>query len=135
MIILQQQKQPGNRHKRGAKMNNVEYTKKELAVLGITPETENGMYDHIIGMVEKFNKENHSGFSGNYALNVLNKVLRYEPVTPLTGAEEEWKETFAGSGIFQNMRCFHVFRENGKAYDTAGRVFVKPNGLAYGSSE
>ena len=90
------------------------------------------MGEHIFDMTAMFSLAGHSGFSGGYALKVLPKVLDFEPLSPLTGADDEWGEPYSGEGTQQNRRCSHVFRDaNGRAYDIDGRVFVEPSGSAY----
>ena len=82
------------------------------------------MRKHILYMVKEFGKEDHSGYSASYAINLLNKLLRFEPLSPLSGDDSEWNEV--GHGVFQNKRCFHVFKDaDGKAYDSNGRGYIK----------
>lgn len=80
-------------------------------------------------LIEKFAEEGHSGMSANIAINVFERVARFEPLTPLTGADDEWVESMPGT--FQNVRCPHVFKENGEAYDIDGRIFREPDGSCY----
>jgi hypothetical protein len=127
--------------------NLVDYAKSELQRMGYGPDLpaddpNRWMYDHLVKMVEAFSEEGHSGFSANYAVNLLAKLLRYEPLTPLTGDDDEWTDVSAEMGeidgqmAYQNKRCFHVFKdENGKAYDIEGRIFVDPNGTPYTNAE
>jgi hypothetical protein len=76
----------------------------------------------ILGVVKTFAAEGHSGFSAGIALAALEKLLRFQPLTPLTGADDEWNEV--GDGMWQNKRCGHVFRDaDGSAYDLDGIVF------------
>lgn len=87
------------------------------------------MAKHIVKMVREFSLEGHSGFSASYATNVLEKVLRYDVLSPLTGEDSEWVEV--GDGVFQNKRCSRVFKENGQAYDIDGKIFREPSGVCY----
>ena len=66
----------------------------ELDVIGLTEDDEmNGeMRKHILHMIEEFSKEGHSGFSASYAVSILSKLLKYEPLSPLTGYDSEWME-------------------------------------------
>lgn len=113
-------------------MSLVEHAKRELALL---PGDDDGdemqaeMNAHIIRMVELFADEGHSGFSAAYAISVLQKLLSFEPLTPLTGNDDEWVEV--GTGVFQNSRCSRVFKEDGEAYDIDGRVFREPSGACF----
>lgn len=85
------------------------------------------MNDGLRELVLVFSSQGHSGFSGAYALAALEKLLRFEPLGPLTGADSEWVEV--GEGTWQNRRCGRVFKgEDGRAYDIEGRVFREPDG-------
>jgi hypothetical protein len=72
-------------------------------------------------MVEEFSKEGHSGFSASYAISILEKILRFEPLTPLTGEDSEWVEVM--KGVYQNNRCSRVFKKDGVAQDNEAVVF------------
>lgn len=86
----------------------------------------------VIDLTAVFASQGHSGFSAGYATNLLEKVLRFEPLGPLTGAEDEWGEPYSNDGAQQNKRCGRVFRDaDGRAYDIEGRVFVEASGAAY----
>lgn len=80
----------------------------------------------VLEILDVFEKQGHSGFSAGYIINILEKVMRFEPVTPLTGDDDEWRDVGAlGGGIrYQNKRCGHVFKdEDGQAYDSEGKIF------------
>lgn len=107
-----------------------DYAKRELDLIGMTDggnDYDTAMRDHILHMVEEFSKEGHSGFSASYAISCLEKLLRFEPLSPLTGADDEWIETSFGPEMsWQNKRCGRVFKgEDGRAYDIEGKVFWK----------
>jgi hypothetical protein len=105
-------------------MSIINYAKNELNVIGMlnsTDEMNVSMANHILHMVEEFSKEGHSGFSASYAISILEKLLRYQPLCPLTGDDSEWVEVM--NGVYQNTRCFRVFKENGQAYDSEGTIF------------
>lgn len=110
--------------------NLTDHARRELEVAGYFDAS--GPYDGMIGpaimtMIEAFAKEGHSGLSASIVISVFERVARFEPLTPLTGADDEWNE-IAGS-MFQNRRCSHVFKENGRAYDSTGRIFRYPDGV------
>ena len=78
----------------------------------------------IMEILEVFAKQGHSGSSASYAISILEKVLRFEPVTPLTGNDDEWNEIGDQNGtLYQNNRCSHVFKDDNGAYDIDGKVF------------
>lgn len=96
------------------------------------------MRAHLIRMGQLFATEEHSGFSAAYAVSALEKLLRFEPLGPLTGEPEEWQEVYQeddGTSVYQNTRCSHVFMSRGKAYDIDARIFREPSGACYTSSK
>jgi len=107
----------------------VQYAESELDRIGMTDDNDmNGMMrNHLLHMVKEFSDEGHSGFSASYALQCLQKLLRFKPLSPLTGEDDEWTDVTAISGVphFQNKRCGSVFKDgkDGQAYDIDGKVF------------
>jgi hypothetical protein len=114
------------------------HAKRELDAIGMKeedPDTMNGaMRKHILHMVGEFAKEGHSGFSAEYARDILNKLFGYEPLCPLTGEDSEWNDVrqYGSNPVWQNNRCSRVFKDSdGIAYDIDGKIFVEPNGCSY----
>lgn len=92
------------------------------------------MRKHILKMVEVFSEEHHTNLSAQYVIGILEKLLKFEPVCPLTGDDSEWNEIGhcgdKSSGIkqYQNRRLGSVFKcvnadNSQEAYDIDGRVF------------
>lgn len=85
-------------------------------------------------------EQGHSGFSIGYLMNMLKKLVRFEPLTPLKGTDNEWFK-LSGEGpndeqnCWQNKRCSRVFKDNTHAWDIDGKVFRYPNGTCYTSGE
>ena len=111
-------------------MSLIEFAKSELAHIGMgedaSDEMDIAMRDHILKMVETFAAEGHSGFSASLALSLLQKLLDYKPLSPLTGEDSEWLKCGYGNSpvFYQNKRCSTVFKdEDGNAYDIRGLVF------------
>lgn len=112
-------------------MAMLDWAKHELDLIGLKEnsgdEMNDAMRSHIIHMVEEFTKEGHSGFSASYAIGILEKILRYEPLSPILGTDDEWcdvSERGDGSIVYQNKRCSHVFKDgDGQPYDINGKVF------------
>jgi len=100
---------------------------------GFNNELQEMICNHVLKLLEVFADEGHSGSSAPYAINMFKKLAAFEPLAPLTGEDWEWIEV--SNGFFQNKRCSHVFKENGKAYDTKGKVFVEPDGCSYTNKE
>jgi hypothetical protein len=85
-------------------------------------------------LVESFSGQGHSGASAFVVIGLLKKLLSFEPLSPLTGEDDEWTEV--ANGIWQNRRCGRIFKErDGVAYDIEGRIFVEPDGGHYVSGE
>lgn len=95
-------------------MNLVEYAKSELSRLEKDgDDLQQLMSRHIIDIIEMFSKQGHSEFSANYAIRILERLLRWKPITPLTGADDEWELKCCdsdGISTYQNTRCFSVFK-------------------------
>ncbi len=122
-------------------MSLYEYAERELDLIGLTDDGNmNGMMrKHILHMVNEFSKEGHTGFSANYALSLLKKLLAFEPLAPLTGEDWEWSDVSdqAEKPLWQNARCSRVFKDENGAYDIEGKVFwnwvVEENGEKFKS--
>lgn len=106
-------------------MSMLDYAERELDLIGLTADSEDEMNrmmrKHILHMVNEFAEEGHSGFSADYALNILKSLLAFKPLAPLTGADDEWNEV--GDGLWQNRRAFDVFKDENGAYWSDGIVF------------
>ena len=110
--------------------NLLSYAEDELNRIGMTEDSPDEMNvmmrKHILHMVKEFSEEGHSGFSGRYALNILIKLLDFKPITPLTGADDEWNNVGYShdEDCWQNKRCSSVFKKaDGTCYDIDGKVF------------
>lgn len=114
--------------------NLLEFAKSELAILrGPSPKpskSQDWIEENVLKIVEAFASGGHSGSSAAYTLAIIKKVLAFEPVTPLTGEDNEWTALGYDDDIaFQNKRCPHVFkRADGTAFDTQAIVFEDPDG-------
>lgn len=118
-------------------MSIINYAKKELDIVGMTEdspdEMNRAMRKHILHMVDEFAKEGHSGSSASYALSILEKVLNWKPLSPLTGEDSEWMDVSSynfdsGYTAFQNIRCPEIFKNvypdgREEAYTINGIVF------------
>lgn len=107
----------------------VEYAKRELDIIGMKDgdDMNGAMRKHLLHMVQEFHDEGHSGFSAQYAIGCLEKLLKYEPLSALTGKDDEWVEIaddqIIGGKLWQNNRCYRVFKDENGAYDSEGIVF------------
>jgi hypothetical protein len=93
----------------------------------------------VLEVLEVFAKQGHSGMSASYAISILEKVMKFEPLSPLTGEDDEWNcindERTGNNEVFQNKRSSNVFKEGGEAYDIDGKVFIDPDGASFTSFE
>lgn len=96
-------------------MNLIQYAESELARI---PKDEDGMQDlvnhDILEIVKMFAEQGHIGLPSNYVISKLERLLRFKPISPLTGAEDEWYEVCSsrnGVHTYRNKRCSSVFKD------------------------
>ena len=121
-------------------MNMVKYAERELDLIGMTkddPYTEEtrkmeateGMNcqirEKILEVIKTFSKQGHSGFSANYCLAILEKLMSYHPLSPLMNKEVEWVET-EEMGICQHRRAFALFRYGKDDFRIMGKKVSLP---------
>ena len=99
-------------------MSLVEHAKSELRRIGYTGEEPEGdpnrwMWDNVVAVVETFAAGGHSGTSASYAIGIIEKVLRFENVTPLTNDPDEWQDV--SDGLWQSRRRADAFSEDAGA--------------------
>jgi hypothetical protein len=83
----------------------------------------------VMKLIEQFVTAGHSGGSRELALEFFNRLVNFEPLTPLTGEPDEWFHV--EQDIWMNKRCCHVFKDRNGAYDEEGRIFRTPGGATY----
>jgi len=117
--------------------NLVSHAQKELSSSLRDPEDGPNRWiaEGTIQLIRLFSTQGHSGGSAPWARKTFDTLADFQPLEPLTGEDEEWGKPFDEDGTQQNLRCSHVFRKNGEAYDSQGRVFREPNGCSYTSSD
>lgn len=84
-------------------MSLVEHAKRELALLN----NDEAFNDCIIKAITEFAKYGHSGGSAYVAIPILNDLLQFKNLTPLTNNRDEWMEV--GSNMWQSRRCSEAF--------------------------
>lgn len=90
-------------------MSLLEYARVELARLG-DDAMQKQMSQDLLELVGVFAGQDHSGSSAIYAIDALKRLLRCQPLTPLTGEDSEWIKQ--GDDLFQNKRCPSVFKDS-----------------------
>lgn len=110
--------------------NLIEWAKAELEKIGSQDdEMQQMMNKDILQIVEVFSEQGHTGFSASYALNIINRLLDWKPITALTGDDDEWVNTHGDT--YQNKRCSAVFKkgkDNSTAYYIDGKIFSDDGG-------
>lgn len=111
----------------------IEKAKYELNLLLETCEDEEErnmqklINDNALEIVEKFCEMGHSGFSAEYEINMIIRLLRQQNLTPLTLKDDEFREI--SNGVFQNIRDCRIFKQNdrfdGKPYNVETIEIVK----------
>jgi hypothetical protein len=98
--------------------NFVKHARRELELIGEEPET----IEAYLRVLEAFSGMNHSGGSASVAIPVVNDLLRFKPLSPLTDDPEDWlhhTEEVWGEpgGIWQCRRYGEAFsNDGGKTY-------------------
>ena len=105
-----------------------EYFKDEL----YKAEVDSAIVDSLLAMLDASNVGEHSGSSWQFLLETFRRLASFKPLSPLTGAEDEWVEV--AENLEQNKRCATVFRNdknNGYAYDIATFVYTRDYGKTW----
>ena len=93
-------------------------------------EMQAAICNNVLKMIEIFGEEGHSGSTAPYAINLFKKIASFEPLGPLTGADDEWvchsDERTNGVSVYQNKRMSSVFKQSdrfdGKPYWLDGKI-------------
>lgn len=99
--------------------NLVKHAKRELSLLEKTSkepmdDLERELHDSIIEIVKTFSKVEHSGSSATWTIGVINKLLKFQNLTPLTKNRDEWNNVseVMGRPCWQNNRNSAIFSED-----------------------
>lgn len=106
--------------------NLVAHAENELRLAGLLDSEDdyNGMLgDAALGIVKMFAKQGHSGFSAAVTTEIVEKLLRFQPLTQLTYDEDEWTHVAdemvseQQRPLYQNRRKPDVFsHDHGKTW-------------------
>jgi hypothetical protein len=94
-------------------------------------------YDGMLGEAVKelllvFQKQGHSGYSAQATASIFYKLVKGEPLSPLTDDPSEWMELT--DNILQNRRVSNVFIDktvSEKPYTLDGKAFSDDGGKNY----
>jgi hypothetical protein len=97
-------------------MNLIEHATRELGLCGQTAEDPEYAAS-IVKAVEAFASYGHSGGSAMVAVEQLSRLLRFQPLSPLTAATDEWFDhgEMSGTPLWQSKRDPSAFSEDGGA--------------------
>lgn len=113
--------------------NLTDYAKNEFKAAGWI--AENGEFEDdmqkcickdALAIISIFEEQGHSGTTAPYLIDLLSNLLMYKPLTPLTGADAEWK--LCDDGTWQNIRYSKIFKttpDNSTAYNINAVVFFE----------
>lgn len=128
-------------------MNNLEkHARAEFRAAGwadengdIKDEMQALVCANVLDLLNLFSKQGHSGFSGQYALSMFNRLVDFKCISPLTGEDSEWtnvgRDGDNGGFLYQNKRCSSVFKNDTSAWDIDGKVFWEWNERPYEEDE
>lgn len=92
-------------------MGLVEHARRELALAG----NDEAFNHSMIKAVEAFAAYGHSGGSASVAIPMLNDLLQFKNLTPLTDSPYEWMDV--GDNLWQSTRNPEAFSlDRGKTY-------------------
>lgn len=119
--------------------NLIEHARRELKLVG----EEAGTIEGYINVIRAFADMGHSGGSASVAIPVINKLLQFKNLKPLTNNPEEWlyhgSETWGGEdgvGIWQCKRNPEAFSsDGGKTYYLLSEVGNDKNSTQVHQSE
>lgn len=92
----------------------VQHAVRELAIAGMYSEDADygpSLAENIIALVGLFATWGHSGGSAARTIDILERLLRWKTLTPVTSDSAEWLEH--GDGTWQNIRCPSTFSKDG----------------------
>jgi hypothetical protein len=97
------------------KSNLVAHALRELDIVGETSHEPPSMRECVVEIVRTFAEQGHSGFSAAWLSAVLDKLLRFQPLSAITNNPADWMEVT--DGLWQCVRdpeCFS--QDGGKTY-------------------
>lgn len=92
-------------------MSLVDHAKRELSLINEDADTVAG----VVKVVEAFASCGHSGGSAPVAISYLERLLRFQPLSPLTADPDEWEDRteMSGTPLWQSKRNPEAFSTNG----------------------
>lgn len=108
-----------------------DYVRKELELVSdesIPAKAKQDITNFVVEIEKQFDDRDYA--------NVMYRLLSHRPLTPLTGADDEWEakgicdDAEGDHTVYQNLRCGSVFKrgKNGRPFDMNGRALYDVNG-------
>lgn len=96
----------------------VAHAEREMRLAGLYDDDADygGMIPQaVMAVVRAFAEQGHSGASAGMTLAILDKLLRFQPLTELTSDPGEWRDVseIVGHPFWQNLRDPAVFSKDG----------------------
>lgn len=96
----------------------ITHARRELQLAGLFDEDSDygGMLGtSVMKLVEAFANEGHSGFSAAMAIDIFQRLARFQNLTPLTTDPDEWMNVsdMSGSEMWQSRRRSDAFSTDG----------------------
>ena len=73
----------------------VDFGKEELERVGLfdkDSDYEGMLGNSVMELLQTFSKQGHSGFSAQLTMEIFDKLIRYEPLSPITNDPDEWSK-------------------------------------------
>lgn len=111
-------------------MSLLDHAEREFRALGWPGDDDfqEEVCDGLFRLLRVFGEQGHSGTTAPYMIHLFERLASYKPIGPLTGEDWEWLEV-SDEGLYQNVRCGEVFKQDGEAYWAFGKVFRYPDGV------
>lgn len=99
--------------------NLVRHAEREMRLAGLYDDDADygGMIpEAVLNVVRTFAADGHSGGSAMIVMHILEKVLRFEPLTPITSDPEQWNavaDLDDGGEMWQSKRDPRLFSDDG----------------------
>ena len=131
-----------NEYKRKSQMNLIEFAKQEFSFLGYTPieklkesSPNRWIQENVLELIKVFcGQEGYfeCSYSSKLKADYFRKLVMFEPLSPITGNDDEWEEI--KNNIYRNKRLRSVFKKgkNGKPYYSYAIAWIiKANNFVY----
>lgn len=109
-------------------MSYTDYAKREFLAAGYLPIEQckdwpsKRAQENVLELLGVLSSQGHSGSSIYHILGLFERLAKFEPLTPITGNNDEWIQH--ADGLFQNARYSKIFKaKNGAAYQIDAYIF------------